>query len=112
MVADTCVAMDEWVENPTAHTALDHIIPCVDNATAQETLLRTKEVTYQLANVVNTVINNVTNVNFPPRVKPLYYNQSGPKMPNLCSPFHPDLTDRKCSSGEVELKDAKEVNMN
>ncbi|GJW68599.1 transmembrane protein [Tanacetum coccineum] len=29
---------DEWVQNPTAHTTLDEILPCVNNATAQETL--------------------------------------------------------------------------
>ncbi|KAG7945577.1 hypothetical protein I3843_15G159500 [Carya illinoinensis] len=33
VAADTCVAMDEWVQNPTAHTALDDILPCLNNAT-------------------------------------------------------------------------------
>ncbi|PQQ05350.1 uncharacterized protein Pyn_29109 [Prunus yedoensis var. nudiflora] len=27
VVADACVSMDEWVQNPTAHTALDDILP-------------------------------------------------------------------------------------
>ncbi|PKI52605.1 hypothetical protein CRG98_026945 [Punica granatum] len=109
VVSDTCVSMDEWVQNPTAHTALDDLIPCVDNATAQETLLRTKDTTYQLINVVNGVITNISNRNFPPMARPLYYNQSGPLVPNLCNPFNADLTDRACASGEVDFNNATEV---
>ncbi|XP_030546707.1 uncharacterized protein LOC115752594 isoform X1 [Rhodamnia argentea] len=109
VVADTCVAMDEWVQNPTAHTALDDIIPCVDNATAQETLLRTKDVTYQLANVVDMVITNVSNRNYPPGAGPLYINQSGPLVPTLCNPYHADLTNRQCASGEVDFMNASRV---
>ncbi|XP_027363083.1 uncharacterized protein LOC113870805 [Abrus precatorius] len=109
VVADTCVAMDQWVQNPTAHTALDEILPCVDNATAQETLLRTKDVTYQLVNLVDKIISNVTNRNFPAAAGPLYYNQSGPLMPLLCNPFHPGFTSRSCAPGEVPLDNATEV---
>lgn len=107
--ADTCVAMNQWVRNPTAHTALDDILPCVDNATAQETLTRSKEVTSQLVNVINQVITNVSNRNFPPNFGPLYYNQSGPLLSILCNPFNADLTNRTCQSGEVELGNATEV---
>ncbi|KAG5618701.1 hypothetical protein H5410_018525 [Solanum commersonii] len=103
---DTCVAMDDWVKNPSAHTALDDIIPCVDTATAQETLSQSKEVTYQLVGVTNTIITNVSNINLPPGVG---YNQSGPLVPNLCNPFNSDKTDRKCASGEVELSNATQV---
>ncbi|XP_057488197.1 uncharacterized protein LOC130774192 [Actinidia eriantha] len=106
---DTCVSMNQWVQNPTAHTALDDILPCVDNATAQETMLRSKEVTSQLVNVINQVITNVSNINFAPNFAPLYYNQSGPVMPTLCNPFKPDFTDRACSAGEVDLSNATEV---
>ncbi|TKY73044.1 Transmembrane protein [Spatholobus suberectus] len=109
VVGDTCVAMDEWVQNPTAHTALDEILPCVDNATAQETLLRTRDVTHQLVKLVDNIISNVTNRNFPPAAGPLYYNQSGPFMPLLCNPFNPDLTSRTCASGEVPVDNAAEV---
>ncbi|KAK9102091.1 hypothetical protein Sjap_019345 [Stephania japonica] len=109
VVGDTCVAMDEWVLNPTAHTALDDILPCVDGATANETLLRTKEVTYQLTDVVNQVLTNVSNVNFSPNFRPLYYNQSGPLVPVLCNPFHSDLSDRACSPGEADLSNATQV---
>lgn len=107
--ADTCVAMDQWVHNPTAHTALDDILPCVDKETAQETLLKSKEVSAQLVDLVNEVITNVSNINFSPNFKPMYFNQSGPVMPTLCNPFHPDLTPRTCSSGEVDLQNATQV---
>jgi hypothetical protein len=109
VTADTCVAMDDWVKNPTAHTALDDILPCVDNATAQETLTQSKNVTYQLVIVVDSMINNISNKNYPPVIKALYFNQSGPLMPVLCNPFHPDLTDRPCATGEVQLNNATEV---
>ncbi|XP_024986471.1 uncharacterized protein LOC112521708 [Cynara cardunculus var. scolymus] len=109
VTADSCEAMHQWVENPTAHTTLDDILPCVDNATAQETLMRSKEVTLQLANVINQVINNVTNGNFPPSYAPLYYNQSGPSMPPLCSPFNSDFSNRTCDQNEVPLSEASQV---
>ncbi|KAJ1436986.1 hypothetical protein SESBI_03822 [Sesbania bispinosa] len=101
--------MDEWVQNPTAHTALDEILPCVDNATAQQTLLQSRDVTRQLVLLVDKIISNVTNRNFPPVAGPVYYNQSGPLMPLLCNPFNPDLTTRQCAPGEVSLDDAKDV---
>ncbi|CAL5431338.1 unnamed protein product [Camellia sinensis] len=106
---DTCVSMDQWVQNPTAHTALDDILPCIDNATAQETLLKSKEVTSQLVNVINQVITNVSNGNFSPNFAPLYYNQSGPLLSTLCNPFNSDLTDRACAAGEVDLSNATQV---
>lgn len=105
--------MDEWVQNPTAYTALDDLLPCVDNATAQETLLRSKNVTYQLVLVVNTLISNVSNVNVPPVVGSLiHFNQSGPLMPALCNPFNSDLTDRQCVAGEVDFNNATLVSQN
>ncbi|KAJ4896942.1 hypothetical protein Rs2_23736 [Raphanus sativus] len=109
VVGDTCVAMDQWVQHPTAHTALDDILPCVDNATARETLTQTKLVTYQLVNLLDSAINTMTNRNFPPRARPLYYNQSGPLMPLLCNPFNADLSDHQCQPGEVHLSNATEV---
>ncbi|KAH7546275.1 hypothetical protein FEM48_Zijuj01G0183000 [Ziziphus jujuba var. spinosa] len=111
-VADTCVAMDEWVQHPTAHTALDDLLPCVDNTTAQETLSESKKVTGQLVDVVNMVIKNVTNVNFPPNAQPFYYNQSGPLMPLVCNPFNADLSDRQCIAGELGLDNASQVYKN
>lgn len=109
MVGDTCVAMDEWVQNPTARTALDDILPCMDNATAQETLSKTKDVTRQLVTVVDNIIINVANKNFPPQAGIVFYNQSGPMLPVLCNPFNHDLTNRQCVAGEVDLNNATEV---
>lgn len=110
VVADTCVAMNGWVDHPHAHTALDDILPCVDAATANESRYRGREVTYQLVNVVNQVINNISNRNFPPSATPFYYNQSGPSMPPLCNPYMADLSNRTCTAGEVDLNNASQVN--
>ncbi|KAJ0663755.1 putative transmembrane protein [Helianthus annuus] len=107
--ADSCEAMNQWVQNPTAHTTLDDILPCVDNTTAHDTSKRSKEVTVQLITVINQVIRNVTNGNFAPSNAPLYYNQSGPTMPPLCNPFNPDFTNRTCEPGEVPLSNASSV---
>ncbi|KAL1552232.1 hypothetical protein AAHA92_13056 [Salvia divinorum] len=109
VTGDTCVAMNQWVQNPTAHTALDDILPCVDNATAQETLTKSKEVSSQLVTLMNTVIANISNANNVPNFLPFYFNQSGPLVPNVCNPFNPDLTSRACAPGETDLSNATEV---
>ncbi|KAL3838574.1 hypothetical protein ACJIZ3_023165 [Penstemon smallii] len=109
VTGDTCVAMYQWTQHPTEHTALDDILPCVDKASAQESLNKSKEVTLQIVNQINTVISNVSNINFAPNFVPLYYNQSGPLVPSLCNPYYPDLTDRICAPGEVDLGNATEV---
>ncbi|SPT20468.1 unnamed protein product [Triticum aestivum] len=106
VVGDTCVAMDEWVTHPQDHTALDDILPCVDVGTANESMRRSEEVTAQLVALVNNVIVNISNRDFPPGLQPLYFNQSGPKMPELCNPFKPDMSPRECASGEVDFKTA------
>ncbi|GAB2300270.1 hypothetical protein Dimus_034305 [Dionaea muscipula] len=104
VVGDTCVAMEEWVQNPTAHTALDDILPCVDNGTAQEILSRSKDVTHEIVGLIDNVITSVANVD-----SPSYYNQSGPLLPVLCNPFNADLSNRSCAAGEVVLQNATEV---
>ncbi|KAK4768936.1 hypothetical protein SAY86_027086 [Trapa natans] len=109
VIADACVSMEEWVQNPSAHTALDDIIPCLEHSVTEEFLLQTKAATYQLVNVVNGVFTNVSNQNFPPEARPFYYNQSGPPVPSLCSPFNIDLTDRQCVPGEVDFDNASQV---
>ncbi|TKW06905.1 hypothetical protein SEVIR_7G271600v4 [Setaria viridis] len=106
VVGDTCVAMDEWVTHPQAHTALDDILPCVDVATANLSLYRSQEVTAQLVALVNNVVVNISNRDFPPGLKPLYFNQSGPLMPVLCNPFNPDMSPRACAPGEVDFESA------
>ncbi|KAK6944420.1 hypothetical protein RJ641_025522 [Dillenia turbinata] len=107
-IADTCVAMDEWVQNPTAHTALDDILPCVDNATAQFIMTQSEGVTSQLVDMVNTVITNVSNLNATSNPN-VFFNQSGPLMPTLCNPFNTDLTPRQCQVDEVTLDNATQV---
>lgn len=104
-VGDTCLAMNEWVAHPSEHTALDKILPCVDFATAEESLNRSKEVTYKLADILNNVINGVCNPSNPS----IPFNQSGPLMPNLCNPFNQDLTNRTCAPGEVVFSNASQV---
>ncbi|XP_057514621.1 uncharacterized protein LOC130796310 [Actinidia eriantha] len=109
VVGDTCVSMNEWVQNPTVHTALDDILPCVDNTTAQETVSESREVTFQLVEIVNGVITNVSNIDVPSHAGPLYYNQSGPLVPVLCNPYKSDKSDRICAPGEVDLNNATQV---
>lgn len=105
VVGDTCVAMNEWVLHPSEHTALDDILPCADVSTANESLYRSREVTYKLADIVNNVINGVANSNNPS----IRFNQSGPLMPTLCNPFNSDLSNRSCASDEVTLSIASQV---
>ncbi|KAM0010795.1 putative transmembrane protein [Helianthus debilis subsp. tardiflorus] len=109
VMGDTCVAMDEWVQHPTAHTALDDILPCIDHATAQETLFQTKDVTFQLVDTVNKIIINVANIDPPPFPGLLNYNQSGPLVPTLCNPLNANKTDRKCQDGELDASNAAQI---
>ncbi|URD75399.1 hypothetical protein MUK42_09963 [Musa troglodytarum] len=109
VVGDACLAMDEWVDHPHAHTSLDDILPCVDVATAAESMQRSKQVTFQLVNLVNQVIGNISNSDFPPTLAPLYYNQSGPPAPPLCNPYLPDMSNRTCLPGEVDFNSASKV---
>ncbi|CAM8923070.1 unnamed protein product [Rhodiola kirilowii] len=110
VVTDSCVAMDEWVRYPTAHTALDELLPCIDNETAQETLLRSKDVTYQIVNVVDIFISNISNQDLPPNVgMPLNFNQSGPQLPTLCKPFNSDYSNRTCAPRELDFSNATTV---
>jgi len=104
VTGDTCVAMDEWVVNPTAHTALDDILPCVEKAAVLETYLQSKVLTYNIIKAFDQVISNFTNANTPAN-----YNQSGPLVPLLCNPFNSDLTPRNCASGEVTFQNATQV---
>ncbi|XP_065866514.1 uncharacterized protein [Euphorbia lathyris] len=116
VVGDTCVAMDEWVQNPTARTSLDDILPCVERATAQQTLSESEQVTFQLVGIVNSFITNVANIdpptdlppNLPPNATLVYYNQSGPLVPILCNPFNSNMTDRICAAAEVHFANASQ----
>lgn len=109
VVADTCVAMHEWVENPTANSALSQLLPCMDTDSAKEILNVTKVVSFLVVEVTNSYTTNITNQNFPPEAAPLYYNQSGPLVPLLCNPIDQDFNRRECAPGEVDLSNATQV---
>ncbi|KAJ3679159.1 hypothetical protein LUZ60_017170 [Juncus effusus] len=110
IVSDTCVSMDEWVLHPQEHTALDDILPCFDSKTTNEALQQSKNVTYEIIDIINGVITNVSNQNLPPQTPPpLNYNQSGPSIPQLCNPYNSDLTDRPCSTGDLHFDTAQQV---
>lgn len=108
-VGDACVAMKEWVAHPYEDTALDHILPCVDVATAEQSLNQSKTITSKVVTVVNKVLSTVANSNFQSNAGPLYYNQSGPLVPTLCNPYTGRLDDRQCNAGEVNLTNAPQV---
>ncbi|XVE85375.1 hypothetical protein DITRI_Ditri17bG0085700 [Diplodiscus trichospermus] len=107
-ISDTCLAMEEWVENPHAETALSNILPCVDQRTTNHTLTQSKQVINSIVNVVNTYIYTFANSDPSPDDN-RYYNQSGPPMPPLCYPFDSQLQERQCSSYEVSLTNASLV---
>ncbi|XVE92074.1 hypothetical protein REPUB_Repub01dG0066200 [Reevesia pubescens] len=107
-IADTCLAMEEWVENPHAETALSNILPCVEQRTTNHTLTQSKQVINSIVNVVNTYIYTFANSDPSPDDNH-YYNQSGPPMPPLCYPFDPQLQDRQCGSYEVSMENASRV---
>lgn len=112
-VGDTCTAMDQWVQYPQAETALSNILPCVDQQTTNQTLHQSKDVIRQLVNIVNTVIWTVANSYSPPQNDNSYfYNQSGPLMPPLCSPYDSQLHSLECSPYEVSFDNASVVSVN
>ncbi|KAL4347787.1 hypothetical protein GQ457_17G014250 [Hibiscus cannabinus] len=107
-ISDTCLAMEEWVEHPHAETALTNILPCVDKRTTNHTLTQSKHVISSIVNVVNTYIYTFANSDPSPDDN-RYYNQSGPSMPPLCSPFDSQLQSRQCGSNEVFMANASLV---
>ncbi|PPE00673.1 hypothetical protein GOBAR_DD02291 [Gossypium barbadense] len=107
-ISDTCLAMEEWVENPHAETALSNILPCVDPRTTNHTLTQSKQVITSIVDVVNTYIYSIANIDLSPDDN-RYYNQSGPTMPALCYPFDSQLQDRQCGSYEVSMANASLV---
>ncbi|KAL1189941.1 hypothetical protein V5N11_012701 [Cardamine amara subsp. amara] len=107
-ISDTCVAMKEWVDHPHAETALSSILPCVDQQTTNQTLAQSKVVINSIVTVVNTFVYAVANTN-PSPGQDRYYNQSGPSMPPLCSPFDANMEDRQCGSWELSIANASSV---
>ncbi|KAF7827706.1 putative transmembrane protein [Senna tora] len=107
-ISDTCMAMEEWVENPHAESALSNILPCVDQSTTNKTLVQSKQVVTNIVSVVNRFIYNIADANASPNGFN-YYNQSGPAMPPLCYPFDSELKERQCTSQEVSSANASLV---
>ncbi|XP_020251729.1 uncharacterized protein LOC109829067 [Asparagus officinalis] len=108
-VGDTCTAMDQWVEYPQAETALSNILPCVDEKTTNRTLYQSKDVIQRLVNIVNIVIWTTANSNSQSQSNSYFYNQSGPLMPPLCSPYDSHLRPRQCDPYEVSFGNASMV---
>ncbi|XP_009364044.2 uncharacterized protein LOC103953962 [Pyrus x bretschneideri] len=107
--ADACVSMDEWVQKqPTAHTALDEILPCVNKDTAKMALARTRDASYYAVVVLNRVVTDVANSNSQAN-GPFYFNQTGLPLPLLCNPFDENRNERKCVDGEIQMQDVQEV---
>ncbi|KAL6010943.1 hypothetical protein ACLOJK_001386 [Asimina triloba] len=105
---NTCTAMNEWVDNPQAETALSDILPCVDERTTNRTLYQSKEVIRQVVNVINSAV-GIANSDWPAPYSPYIYNQSGPSMPYLCCPFDSQLKDQQCGMQEASFVNAAVV---
>lgn len=108
-ISDTCMAMEQWVDNMHAETALSDILPCVDQRTTNQTLYKSKQVINDLGNIVNGFIGSYANAYGVPTGNSNYYNQSGPLMPYVCSPYDSNLQERQCSSEEVSMSNASLV---
>ena len=108
MVADTCTAMDQWVHDPAAESALSQLLPCLDAKTIGDTLDITKTMTSTAVDMTNAYTVNVSNHEFPPNV-PFYHNQSGPLVPLLCNPLDEHRNPRPCAPNEILLANASQV---
>lgn len=109
-MADTCVAMNEWVENPMADSAMKEILPCWDKQLGENILDASKSVTTNFNGIMNQYIVFVANNDtLPPQAVPLYYNQSGPLIPLICDPYTKGDTQQSCGDGQVTLSNAREV---
>jgi uncharacterized membrane protein len=108
-ILDTCMAMGQWVDNPHAETALSNILPCVDQATTNATLYKSKLVVNDIANIMNGFIGTYANANAPQGGNSNYYNQSGPLLPYLCYPYDSQLRELQCPPQLVSMANASEV---
>ncbi|KAM0055800.1 putative transmembrane protein [Helianthus debilis subsp. tardiflorus] len=108
-IADTCMAMGQWVDNQQAETALSNILPCVDEVTTNATLYKSKLVVNDIANIINGFIGSFANSNAPPSGNSNYYNQSGPLMPYVCYPYDSQLHELECPSQLVSMANASMV---
>ncbi|VFQ87112.1 unnamed protein product [Cuscuta campestris] len=109
-ISDTCVAMGEWVDNPRAETALSNILPCVDQRTTNQTLIKSKQVIVDIVNIVNGFVDTYANSNPMDLHNSIFYNQSGPLMPHLCYPYDSQLLqDLPCPAQDVSMENSSLV---
>ncbi|XVF26513.1 hypothetical protein REPUB_Repub14bG0023200 [Reevesia pubescens] len=109
IVADTCVAMEEWVQNPTANSSMKELLPCWDREFGQNVLDASRSVTTGVNIILNHYIVVVANNNtLTPQAVPVYHNQSGPIVPIICDPYTKGDTQQSCAVGEVALSNAAE----
>ncbi|XWS11740.1 hypothetical protein CRYUN_Cryun37aG0026000 [Craigia yunnanensis] len=109
IVADTCVAMDEWVQNPMANSSMKELLPCWDREFGQNVLDASRSVTTGVNGILNQYIVLVANNDtLPPQGVPVYHNQSGPLVPVICDPSTKGDTQQSCGVGEVALSNAAE----
>ena len=97
------------MDNPQAETALSNILPCVDQATTNQTLWKSKQVVNDIVKIVNGFVDSYANLKRHHHVNTVYYNQSGPLVPHLCYPYDAQLQDRNCSNHEVSMANASAV---
>ncbi|CAH8355915.1 unnamed protein product [Eruca vesicaria subsp. sativa] len=109
VVADTCMAMDQWVHDPAADSALSQLLPCVDPKTVGDTLDMTKTLTSTAVDMTNAYTVNVSNNDQFPHNNPFYHNQSGPLVPLLCNPLDEHHNLRPCAPNEILLADASQI---
>ena len=111
VVADTCTAMDQWVHDPAAESALSQLLPCLDAKTIGDTLDITKTMTSTAVDMTNAYTVNVSNFDHFPHNNPFYHNQSGPLVPLLCNPLDEHHNPRPCAPNEILLANASQVRM-
>ncbi|KAK8629115.1 hypothetical protein V6N13_077969 [Hibiscus sabdariffa] len=99
IVSDTCVAMDEWVQNPNANSALNDLIPCSDKQAGENIKQAGQTVTTTINDMLNQII-AISNQN-------TGYNQSGPSVPLVCDPYKNGNSRQTCGD-QVPLKYAEE----
>ncbi|KAK8618967.1 hypothetical protein V6N13_132941 [Hibiscus sabdariffa] len=103
LMTDTCTAVDEWVQNPMAGSAIKELLPCVDKEFGKDVTETSKSVSNGLNNLLNFHISLVANAdNIPPQAVGLYYNQSGPLLHTICDPYNAGNSAKQvCGEGEV-----------
>ncbi|KAK5843090.1 uncharacterized protein LOC108466169 [Gossypium arboreum] len=100
IVSDTCIAMDEWIQDPMAESAMGEVLPCFDMAFGKEIKEAGKGVTTNVNDLLNQFITVLANNN-------TANNQSGPFVPLICDPYKHGDSQESCGD-EVPLKNATE----